>query len=180
MLYANALIKSSKKNAWIQNQFIGILREILMLKLFTYLLLIFSLLIAACKTSGHRYVDINSPPFGAEYIPKQINNLLENNGFHKIEFSRNVTDPNATPEDNWDIKKGKVIDAGNKLIMRYQHKNQTNLIINVTIDKYKGNSSLEFFEENKKELSEKSHKIFQQVIKELKNSIYDENDIHVS
>lgn len=143
---------------------------------FIYFLIIFLLMITGCKTAGHRYVDIKPPEFGAQFIPEQLNTLLNNTGFYRIEFSANVEDPGATPEDTIDIKKGMVISAANKLLMRYQHKMYTTLQVNVTIEKYKGAVNLEFYDTGNTQLSDEAVRIYNQFIKNLKSGIYDEND----
>ena len=147
-----------------------------MIRYFIYFFIIFSLLVAGCKTTGHRYVDIKAPEFGAQFIPGQLNTLLNNSGFYRIEFSAGVDDPGATPEDTIDIKKGEVISNSNKLLMRYQHETYITLQVNVTIEKYKGAVKLEFFETGNKQLSNEAINIYNQFINDLKSGIYDEND----
>lgn len=143
-------------------------------------LLIFSLLIIGCSTSGHRYININPPPFGAQSVPGQINTLLVNSGFERIEFSARVGDPNAGAVDSLNMKTGEVLESPNKFFMRYQHQTYPDLLVNVAIGRDKGDVKLEFYETDNKELSIETMNIYNQFKENLKSGLYDENDFSES
>jgi len=147
-----------------------------MARAYKYIIIIVFLFIIGCTTAGHRYIKIKPPSFGPQFIPAQINSLLTENGFNRIEFSARIRDLNARPADNLNMKTGMVLDASNKLLMRYQHQSYPELLVNVTIGKDKGESKLEFYENNRKELSTEGTKIYTQFKKDLKSKLYDEND----
>ncbi len=141
-----------------------------------YIGIIFSLLIIGCSAAGHHYININPPPFGAQSVPDQINTLLMNTGFERIEFSARVRDPNADATDSLNMKTGTVLESADKLFMRYQHKTYPELLVNVAVGRDKGDVKLEFYETDRKELSVESLAIYNQFKQNLKSGLYDEND----
>ena len=141
-----------------------------------YIAVIFSLLIIGCTTAGHRYININPPPFGAQSVPDQINTLLMNSGFERIEFSARISDPNADATDSLNMKTGAVLESADKYFMRYQHKTYPELLVNVAVGRDKGDVKLEFYETDRKELSVESIDIYNQFKQNLKSGLYDEND----
>jgi len=147
-----------------------------MYRAYKYILIIFSLLIIGCVTTGHRYIKIKPPEFGAQFIPGQLHTLLTDTGFERISFSARLSDPNDGATDYLDMKSGEVLDSGNKLFMRYQHQSYPELLVNVTIGKYKGDVKLEFYETDRKELSVEGINIYKQFKENLKKNLYDEND----
>lgn len=144
---------------------------------FIVLMAIVSLLVSGCKTTGHRYVDIKPPIFGAQFIPQQLNTLLNDTGFHRIQFSIGVTEQGSKAEELMDMRTGMVIEDANRLLMRYQHQTYPELLINVSIGKFKGDVKLDFYEAEQKELSGESIKIYNQFREHLLSTIYDENDV---
>ena len=147
---------------------------------YKFILFIFSLLIIGCTTSGHHYIKIKPPEFGAQLIPAQLHTLLTDTGFNRIGFSARVTDLNAGPLDSLNMKTGKVLESSGKLFMRYQHQSHPELLVNVTIGKYEGDVKLEFYEADRKELSAEGINIYKQFIENLKSGLYDENDFTAS
>ena len=141
-----------------------------------YIVIIFSLLFIGCTTAGHRYININPPPFGVQSVPEQINTLLENTGFQRIEFSARVSDPNAGAVDSLNMKTGEVLESPNKIFMRYQHQTYPDFLVNVAVGRDKGDVKLEFYETDKKELSIEAKNIYNQFKENLKSGLYDEND----
>ncbi|MCW8929116.1 MAG: hypothetical protein OQL19_02630 [Gammaproteobacteria bacterium] len=142
-----------------------------------YLFIIISLLlIISCTTSGHRYIKIKPPVFGAMQIPEQVNSLLVESDFNRINFSQRVRDLNANATDALNKREGEELVTSSKLLRRYQHTINTELFVNVSIGRDKGDVELEFYEENNKELSEDSIKIYNQTKENLKAKLYDPND----
>jgi len=139
-------------------------------------IIIFLLLLGGCTTSGHYFIKINPPSFGAQFIPDQIDTLLVDSGFQRIAFSKRISDPNAGATDTLNMKTGEVLDSSSKLYMRYQHQSYPELFTNVTIGRDKGESKLEFYETGKKELSAKGISIYNQFKENLTSGLYDESD----
>lgn len=141
-----------------------------------FFIVIFSVFITGCAAPGDRYIRINPPPFGAQFIPGQLNTILVDNGFNRIEFSARISDPNAGMTDALNMKTGMVLESSRKLFMRYQHQIFSDLLIDVIIGRDKGEVELKFYEVEKKELSAPGINIYNQFKENLASGIYDEND----
>ena len=141
------------------------------------LVIIVVFLAAACATSGHRTVKIRAPEFGAQFVPAQLNSLLNENGFRRIKFQTRVRDLNAGASDDLNMKSGEVIMSSDKLLMRYQHQTYPALQVDVSIVRDSGKVRMEFHETDRKALSAEGLKIYQHFVNHLKSSIYDEEDV---
>ena len=136
----------------------------------------FALFLNACSIAGHRYININPPPFSPESVPEQLNTLLKKSGFNRMEFSQRISDPNAGATDALNMKTGMVLQDPNYFYMRYQHQINHNFLINVTIGRDKGEVELEFYETDKKELSPDNINIYNKFKENLRAALYNEND----
>lgn len=140
------------------------------------ILIILSLFILGCTTSGHRYINIDPPPFGSALVPEQVDTFLKENNFTRISFSARVRDLNSDATDALNKKTGMVLDSRNKLLMRYQHQNYSALLLNVSVNKDKGNVEFDFFENDKNELSPESMNIYEQLKENLGTRLYDKDN----
>ena len=144
-------------------------------------ILIFScLLITACATSGHHYLKIKAPEFGAQFVRGQVNTVLEKSGFKSIDFTTHVTDTNAGANDTLNQRTGKVLESESRMFMRYQHQAYPDLLINVTIKTDDGAVKLEIYETDKKELTAQGFNIYNQVKENIKDYLYDDSDMSES
>jgi len=143
-------------------------------------LIIILLLLSGCTTSRHYFIKIDPPSFGAQFIPEQLNTLLVDSGFERINFSERIIDPNAGASDALNTKTGEILESSRYLYMRYQHQSYPELFTNITIGRDKGNVTLKFYETDKKELSTQGIAIYNQFKENLTSGLYDKNDFTAS
>ena len=141
------------------------------------ILVIFSLLIIGCAAGDHQYIKINPPPFGAQFVPEQLNTILMDSGFKRIKFSARISDPGADATDALNMKTGEVLETADKYLMRYQHQTNPELLVNVIVGRDKGEVKLKFYETDRKELSAQGIDIYNKFKANLKSGIYTENDV---
>lgn len=151
-----------------------------MKRVYTLIIITFSLLVLSCSTPGHRYISINAPSFAAEMVPEQLNTFLNNNGFYRTEFSARVNDPNSGPNEVLNKKTGTVLTAENRLIMRYQHETYSQFFIDTKIKRDTGKIYLDFYEQGRKDLSDEALTIYTQLKENLSSRLYDKNDFKES
>lgn len=112
------------------------------------------LLLAACASTGERYLEVRPVPMSVQMVPLEISATLRDLGYDRVDQKDTVVDWSPASASHLETKRGSIIVTTDEYRMLFRSQDDPASFVRVRIKRGSGFTTLTFFEEGRDGLSE--------------------------